>query len=80
MAQSRQTTAAQHAQREQLRGIYVIVVLAILTILEFVVAIVVDSSLWLVIGLTPFALLKAGFIFYFFMHVYKVWRGEEQHE
>ena len=80
MAQSLPTSAAQHARYEQIRGIYVIVILAILTILEFVVAIVVDSSLWLVIGLTPFALLKAGLILYFFMHVYKVWRGEEQHE
>jgi hypothetical protein len=80
MTQTLSTAAAEHVRHEQIRGIYVIVILAILTILEFVVAIAVDSSLWLVIGLTPFALLKAGFILYFFMHVYKVWRGEEQHE
>jgi heme/copper-type cytochrome/quinol oxidase subunit 4 len=79
MAQVQSPAAAQRERHEQIRGVYVIVILSILTILEFVVAITVDSSLWLVIGLTPFALLKAGFIFYFFMHVYKVWRGEEQH-
>ncbi len=80
MAQSRHSTGAQHERREQIRGVAIIVILAILTILEFVVAVAVDSSLWLVIGLTPFALLKAGLIVYFFMHVYLVWRGEEQHE
>ncbi len=67
-------------QREQSRGFLVFVMLAILTILEFVVAIAVDDSFWLVIGLTPFALVKAALIFYVFMHVYKLWRGEEEHE
>jgi hypothetical protein len=47
--------------------------------LEFVVAIVIDDSLGLVLALTPFALVKAGLIFWFFMHVYKLWKGEEDH-
>lgn len=67
------------ARVENNKGVIVMAVLALLTILEFVVAIVIDDSLGLVLALTPFALVKAGLIFWFFMHVYKLWKGEEDH-
>lgn len=75
-----QTPQQADAERhEQNRGLVVVALLAILTVLEFVVAIVIDSTEGLIAGLTPFALVKAGMIVWYFMHVYRVWRGEEDH-
>ncbi len=71
--------AARLERRENNRGLFIITLLAVLTILEFVVAIVIDDSLGLILGLTPFALAKAWLILHYFMHVYKLWRGEEDH-
>ena len=82
MAQMQSTDDRRSARRqseENFKGLFVIGLLALLTILEFVVAIVLDDPLALVIGLTPFALAKAWFIIHYFMHVYKLWRGEEDH-
>jgi heme/copper-type cytochrome/quinol oxidase subunit 4 len=71
--------AERAAHGENNKGLIVIVILTLLTVLEFVVAIAIDDTLGLILGLTPFALIKAGLIFWFFMHVYKLWKGEEDH-
>ena len=56
-------------------GWLVFLALAILTVVEFIVAITVDSNLPI---LVVFALLKAGLIAYYFMHLLKLWRGGEE--
>ena len=63
----------------QARGLRVILVLAALTLVEYLVAVAVQSSagIWL---LTPMALAKAWLIVTYFMHVARVWRGEEAEE
>lgn len=52
----------------QRRGVYVIVVLAIATALEFAVAVAIDNTPLLIIGLSIFALVKAAVIIDEFMH------------
>ncbi len=49
--------------------------LAVLTVVEFIVAITVTSNLPFLI---VFALMKAGLIMYYFMHLLRLWRGEEE--
>lgn len=63
----------------QARGLRVILMLAALTLVEYVAAVAVQSSasIWL---LTPLALAKAWLIVTYFMHVARVWRGEEVEE
>ncbi|MCA9929661.1 MAG: cytochrome C oxidase subunit IV family protein [Anaerolineales bacterium] len=56
------------------RGIYVFLVLAVLTAVEYLVAISFNSTVLLFI----IALLKAAAIVQYFMHVYRLWR-EESH-
>jgi len=56
------------------QGNIVIGVLAILTIVEFFIAIELDSVVLLFIV----ALIKAALVVQFFMHVYRLWR-EENH-
>ncbi|MCA9941143.1 MAG: cytochrome C oxidase subunit IV family protein [Anaerolineales bacterium] len=57
------------------QGIYVLIALAALTILEFVVSSATDGSASL---LFIIALLKTGLIVNYFMHIYRLWR-EESH-
>ncbi len=56
-------------------GLLVLIVLAVLTVIEYVVAVTLDD------GNLPYivilALIKAGLIVYYFMHVYQLWRQEE---
>ena len=49
--------------------------LAVLTAVEFIVAVTVDANLLIMVGI---ALLKAGLIVYYFMRVFRIWRGEEE--
>ncbi len=49
--------------------------LAVLTAVEFVVAVTVDANLPIMVVI---ALLKAGLIVYYFMRVRRIWRGEEE--
>jgi heme/copper-type cytochrome/quinol oxidase subunit 4 len=56
------------------QGNIVVVLLAVLTIIEFVIAIVSGSIVFLFIV----ALIKAAIIVQVFMHVYRLWR-EENH-
>ena len=55
-------------------GIYVFVALMVLTLIEFVVSVYLNST----VGLFITMLLKAALIVYYFMHVYRLWR-EESH-
>jgi hypothetical protein len=57
------------------RGNMVLLILALLTIVEFAIALYMDSTVLLLIV----ALLKAAVVVWVFMHVYRLWRGEEDH-
>lgn len=57
------------------RGNVVLVALALLTIVEFYIALTIPSTVLLLIA----ALLKAAVVVWVFMHVYRLWRGEEGH-
>lgn len=57
------------------QGIYVLIGLAILTILEFIVSGATNGSAPL---LFIIALIKTGLIANYFMHIYRLWR-EESH-
>jgi len=57
------------------RGWIIFVVLLLLTAVEFVIGVAMNSiALLLVI-----ALIKAALIVYYFMHIYRLWR-EESHQ
>lgn len=58
----------------QRRGLIVFLALAVLTIIEYFIAVSLNSAVLLFIV----ALLKAALIVQFFMHVYRLWR-EESH-
>ncbi len=57
-------------------GWMVFLALAVLTIVEYIVAVGVDANLPVI---AVIALGKAGFIVYYFMHVVRAWRGEAGH-
>ncbi len=64
----------------QARGVRVILLLAVLTLAEYGVAVALAAStVALVVLLTAVALLKAWMIVMYFMHVARVWQGEEDH-
>jgi cytochrome c oxidase subunit 4 len=58
------------------QGVMVFVGLAVLTIAEFFVSAATDGSAVLLLII---ALVKAGIIVNFFMHIYRLWRAEEDH-
>ena len=61
------------------RGMRVALMLTILTILEYFAAVALgNSAVGLIAVLTPIAVLKAWAIFVYFMHLPKVWQGEEE--
>ena len=64
---------------EQRRGVRVIALLAVLTAIEYLFAISIGSVPLLVALLAVVALLKAWQIVQYFMHISKLWRGEEGH-
>ena len=57
------------------RGTMILLALAFLTIVEFAIALYTSSAVLLLIV----ALLKAAAVVWVFMHVYRLWRGEEEH-
>ena len=57
------------------RGTITFLILLLLTAVEFVIGVTMDSTALLFI----MALLKAALIVYFFMHIYRLWR-EESHQ
>ena len=58
------------------RGIYVLIALAVLTGLEFIIATAMEGSVAL---LFIIALVKAGLILQYYMHLNSVWSEEEAH-
>lgn len=62
-------------------GYIVAVLLAVFTVVEYVFAL---NSLGVsdevrIVGLSASAIVKAALILWFFMHFYRLWRGEEAH-
>ena len=53
----------------------VFLILAVLTAVEFVLAVTIDANLpiLIVIGLA-----KAGLIMYYFMHLMRLWRSDQE--
>jgi len=64
----------------QARGFRAIVVLFVLTAIEYVIAIGIDSTPVVVALLAIVGLVKAWVILVSFMHVSRLWRGEGAHE
>lgn len=56
------------------RNIVVFIALAVLTLIEFMVAINLENP---AVPLVLISLVKAGLIVQFFMHIYRLWREEE---
>lgn len=65
--------------QEQNRGLTAIVVLAVLTIVEYVIAVGIDSTTAVVTLLAVIGVAKALVILEYFMHLSKLWRGEGEH-
>jgi heme/copper-type cytochrome/quinol oxidase subunit 4 len=61
------------------KGYVVAVLLAVVTIAEYVFATGIGNDQARFIGLAAAALVKAGLIVYYFMHVYRLWRAEGAH-
>ncbi len=57
------------------RNFYVFIALAVLTLVEFIIGINLANP---AVPLLIIALIKAGLIVQFFMHIYRLWR-EEKH-
>ena len=64
---------------EQQRGLVAIVVLAVLTVVEYLIAVGLDSTTVIITLLSIIAIAKALVILEYFMHLSKVWRGEGDH-
>jgi len=64
---------------DQRTGLNVFVVLAVLTAVEYVVAVGLHNTALLVTLLTLAALGKTWAILVYFMHIKRLWRGEEAH-
>lgn len=62
---------------DQKRGLTVILILAALTVIEYVFAVVLDAPGALVVVLGAIAVVKAWLIIMYFMHLPLVWQGEE---
>ena len=58
------------------KGYVVAVILAIMTILEYLFAVGVDNTEVRFTGLAITAIAKVYFIAYYFMHIYRCWREE----
>jgi len=77
MAQEPEVNSAQAARRAAYRqGFLVLVGLAVLTGLEFLIAGFTNGS---AVFLFIMALLKAGIILQYFMHIRSLWTEEESH-
>jgi heme/copper-type cytochrome/quinol oxidase subunit 4 len=59
------------------RGWVVFIGLAVLTIVEYILAIAIDANLPILIVL---AVAKAAVIIHYFMHLVRVWRDPEEEE
>lgn len=78
----RVNSSRSHELREaaaQRSGLIVFLALGLLTGVEYVVAVSLDSTVTLVLLLSAAAVGKCWAITQYFMHVYRLWRGEEAH-
>lgn len=73
------TSRALREAADQKRGLIVFLALGLLTGVEYVVAVSLDSKVALVLLLSAAAVGKCWAITLYFMHVYRLWRGEEAH-
>lgn len=64
---------------QQRRGLMVFLALAVLTVVEYIVAVSLSSTPLLVTLLALAAGAKCWAITVYFMHVSRLWRGEEVH-
>lgn len=76
---SKHHNAAAAESADQKRGLNVFLILAVLTVGEFFIAISMDNIVLLVALLTVVALGKCWAIAVYFMHISRLWRGEEAH-
>ena len=76
---SKQRHAVVTESAEQRTGFNVFLILAVLTIAEYGVAVGLDSKVALIVLLTAAALGKCWAIVVYFMHISRLWRGEEAH-
>lgn len=58
------------------QGVVIFVYLAVLTLLEFFVAIALDAVMILIV----FAVVKAALVLYYFMHIYKLNQADKDHD
>lgn len=65
--------------QEQNRGLTAIIVLAVLTVVEYVIAVGIDAMAIVVTLLAVIGIAKALVIMEYFMHISKLWRGEGEH-
>lgn len=79
MAHGSGTAQAAREATAQRRGLTVFVALAVLTVIEYFIAVSLDSTQALVALLAVAAVAKCWAITQYFMHVYRLWRGEEAH-
>lgn len=61
------------------RGIVVAVILAVLTVLEYIFAVEVDNTSVRFLGLAITALLKSWLIIQYFMHIARAWKKQGAH-
>ncbi len=60
---------------DYMRNVWVAVALAVLTIIELIIAISINSVVFLML----IATIKAVLVLYYFMHVSRLWSTEEGH-
>lgn len=69
----------QSTQRQQTgRGMRVIIALAVLTIIEFAVAVMLPREYGVNLLLAVIAIVKAWFVLDYFMHLFNVWRRSDE--
>jgi hypothetical protein len=76
---SKHNNAAAAESADQKRGFNVFLILAVLTVGEYFIAVSMDNIVLLVTLLTVVALGKCWAIAVYFMHISRLWRGEEAH-
>lgn len=65
---------AQGRDRTRRVGLWMVIFLAVGTVVEYVLGVVVDKNVPVMVVIN---VAEAAAILWFFMHVYRAWRGEE---
>lgn len=74
-AQDEQAGPRSPSHGSQRTGLIVFLTLAVLTVVEFAIAVTIDANLPIMIVI---ALVKAVLIVHYFMHLVRIWRGQEE--